>query len=185
MSYCSGILCLKLLQGQGAALSSLSIDNKRFWLSPAWEGVGRLLRVIYSTVAFSTCCVLGVGGFVAWVLTAPYFYMPELPETSALLQVRVSADKSLMSSTCGHCCSPVTSAVNHKTMWITSQVLTLTSFICNSASIGYSTQPVLVCSVLPKHLLPQYGVVFFCMRQMQNTAYNQWAVVLLYRPNTN
>lgn len=30
------------------------------------EGTGRLLRVIYSTAAFSTCCVLGVGGgFVA------------------------------------------------------------------------------------------------------------------------
>lgn len=65
MSYCSGILNALILQGQGAALSGLSIDNKRFWLSPAWEAVGRLLRVIYSTVAFSTCCVLGVGGFVA------------------------------------------------------------------------------------------------------------------------
>lgn len=50
-------------------------------------------------------------------------------------------------------------------LWITavvnSQVLTLTSFIYNSGSIDYSTQSVLVCSVLPKHLLPQYGVVFF------------------------
>lgn len=83
--------------------------------------------------------------------------MPELPETSALLQVRVSADKSLMSSSCECCCSPVTSTVNYSSG--NSQVLTLTSFICNSGSIGYSTQPVLVCSVL--HLLPQFGVVFF------------------------
>lgn len=108
------------------------------------------------------CCIqhlLYAGGLVAWVLTAPYFYMPELPETSALLQARVSADKSLMSSTCERCCSPVTSAVNHNSG--NSQVLTVTSFICNSSSIGYSTQPVLVCSVLPKHHLPQYGVVFF------------------------
>lgn len=85
--------------------------------------------------------------------------MPELPETSALLQVRVSADKSLMSSTCERCCSPVTSAVNYNSG--NSPVLTLTSLICNSSPIGYSTQPVLVCSVLPKHLLHQYGVVFF------------------------
>lgn len=59
--------------------------------------------------------------------------MPELPETSALLQVRVSSDKSLMSSTYERCCSPVTGAVNHSSG--NSQVLTVTSFICNSDSV--------------------------------------------------
>lgn len=61
------------------------------------------------------CLVLGV--FVAQVLTAPYFYMPELPETSALLRVhpaRISADKKPdVKDLQGSNFSPVNTAVNH------------------------------------------------------------------------
>lgn len=59
---------------------------------------GRRVSLMYSTVAFSTWYAWCWGVFIARVLTAPDFYMPELPETSALLQIhpaRVSADTKL------------------------------------------------------------------------------------------